>query len=804
MPSVPIPFSLLVGDGAVGYAIGDLTCTYRDAGAPVPPEVAAHAAHLVAERQRALGRSLTNEPSYRLTGFEVASPDGAAGRHLRLHLARTNYFEFVSTNLALDAPLLAGGRSIRESLIRDVTSLAESPLANPLSVMIIVVSQTDQVAILPRRSQHVAFDQGCRQASAGGAMRLAVDCDEALAPSPFVAAQRETAEELGVRLPLEAIRFLGLGVDTRTGEPELLGVAHTRLSAADLKQAYRAARAGNDEFDSISLVPFTILEVGRLLTGEDWCPGDWVCCWLALVAAFGAEQVSRAVTWHTCHGVRLPALPPPEARRAPGRNLRERLQTWRKGAPLPLRMGWGAVRRLRRRYWLWDHPEFKTWYASLQETERWPRERLEALQLERLRALLEHAYAHVPYYHRVFDERRLKPADITTLEDLRALPILTRDDVRRNIRDLVARDVPPDRLHYMMTGGTTGTPLGFYWERDVTFPHEEAFRYRQWRWAGYRFGDRIAYLRGYEIRHRAPDGRPAFWDYIAAENALVLSIFGISERSLPLYARKLRAFRPRFIQGYPSALTLVARHLLAQRITDIRPRAIFTEFENLYPEQRAAIQEAFGCPVLAGYGHTERAVDAVECLARDGYHISMEYGIVELTDARGQPVAAGEPGFITGTGLDTYCMPFIRYQTDDVARLTDRYCACGRHMPLLSDIVGRWQHELIVTRDDRYIPITSMNVHSDAFEAVEQYQFLQERKGELIVRLVRRPSYAEADTQKIIAALQAKFRGEMDIRVVFVPEIARTRLGKFRLLDQKLDVAPRLVEDDPIKMLRAT
>ncbi len=797
MKRMQVPFALLIGDGVVSFGVNKVVCEHDEALFEIPPELAALVDQQVSERQRMLGFELTNEPSYRLGNFAVQSGANGAAPTLRLHLQRSNYFNFVATNLSLDRPILPGGATIRERYVHDITRLSDSPLASSMSVMVLLISTPDKMALLPRRSEHVAFDQGCLQVSGGGAMRLAVDSDEALNPSPFVTAQREMAEELGVRLPLDSIRFLGLGVDTRTGEPELLGVAETPLTVEQIRHAYSEAKHGNDELDDVVFAPFTPEAVGRLLIEDQWCPGDWVCAWLALVEAFGQERMAQVLTWETCHGVVLPLPPGAQAVLAaqageaiPEPGLLEKLRQWRKGLPLPVRMAYGWIKRQsgRGRHWLWDNAEFKQWYTDLMETQWWSREQLENLQLVRMQHLLRHAYDNVPYYRRLLDERGLKPTDFTALSDLQKLPILTKEDVKRNLRELVARNVEPSRLYYMMTGGTTGTPVGFYHERGITYPHEAAFQYRQWTWMGYRFGDPIAYIRGRDTKHRDWAGRPAWWDYEAADNALLLPVYNMSEATLPNYVQKLREFRPRFLEGYASAFERLARYMLAEGIRDIRPKAVISESENLYPAQRALIEQAFGCPVVAGYGLSERAADAVECDRREGYHISMEYGIVELTDEDGNPVPPGESGFITGTGLDTHCMPFIRYQTDDVARFADHECSCGRHMPMLTDLVGRWQHEVVVTADDRLIPITGLNVHTDAFDNVAQYQFYQEKKGELILRVVRLPSYTEGDTRAILQALQAKFRSGMEVRVVFVPEIEKTRRGKHRMLDQKLSV----------------
>jgi phenylacetate-CoA ligase len=803
MRTVQIPFKLLAGDGKASYGFGNVVCEFDGTKHAIPAEIAELRSKIVTEREQALGFELTNEPAYRLAGFGLENPTNgnAAQSKLHLRLQQTAYFDFVSTNLTLDRPVLADGSTVRAKYVRDITALETSPLANSMSVMVLLVSQPDKMALVPRRSNHVAFDQGALQASGGGAMRLAVDRDSdhlSLRPSPFVTAQREISEELGFRLPLEAVRFLGLGVDTRTGEPELLGVAETKLSVEQLRQLYREAQEGNDELSELAFVPFELEPMGQLLAEDKWCPGDWVCVWLALVEAYGADQVAQFVTWDAVHGITLP-MPQGyvETEVEAEADLRARFKEWRKNLPLPVRKAYGRIRRMRSQHWVWSHPEFLKWYNELLETQWWSREQLEELQLVRLQALLSHSYEHVPYYRRIFDERKLKPADFKSLDDLQLLPILTKEDVRQNLRELVAVNIDPNQLYFMMTGGTSGTPLGFYHQKDVTVPHEDAFMYRQWSWVGYNFGDPLVYLRrSTPLKHLDKYGNPAWWDFNTDENSLVLSLFHLSEETFGEYVEKLRTFRPRFIQGFPSVLEMLSRYMIEHHITDVRPKAVLTECENLYPAQREAIHQAFACPVLAGYGHSERAVDAVECEQANGnYHVSMEYGILEITDEDGRRVPDGKSGFITGTGLDTHCMPFIRYQTDDVGRVSDEACACGRKSPLLVDIVGRWQHEVVITSDDKLVPVTSLNVHANTFQNVAQYQYYQERRGELIVRLVKLQDYTEADTQRILQVFNSKFRGKMDVKIVFLPEIARTKRSKHRMLEQKLDLQERIPQE---------
>ena len=110
---------------------------------------------------------------------------------------------------------------------------------------------------------------------------------------------------------------------------------------------------------------------------------------------------------------------------------------------------------------------------------------------------------------------------------------------------------------------------------------------------------------------------------------------------------------------------------------------------------------------------------------------------------------------------------------------------------MIEDIVGRWQNEVVLTADNHLVSVTSLNVHANTFQNVAQYQFLQEKQGELVLRIVRLQGYSEVDTQRILDIFNLKFRGQMNVKVVFVDEIARTSRGKHRVLEQKLNLRER-------------
>src|SRR5665648_516292 len=90
-------------------------------------------------------------------------------------------------------------------------------------------------------------------------------------------------------------------------------------------------------------------------------------------------------------------------------------------------------------------------YNFLQESQWWSKEKLEEYQMRELEKLLKHAYENVPYYRRVFDERGLKPKDIQSLIDLKKLPYMTKEIIRDNLEDLIARNYPRSKLQYITT-----------------------------------------------------------------------------------------------------------------------------------------------------------------------------------------------------------------------------------------------------------------------------------------------------------------------------------------------------------------
>lgn len=432
-------------------------------------------------------------------------------------------------------------------------------------------------------------------------------------------------------------------------------------------------------------------------------------------------------------------------------------------------------------------PAFLKTYNLLKKSQWWDSRRLEEYQMRQLTRLLEHAYAHVPYYRRVFDERGLKPSNIQDFNDLRKLPCLTKETIRDNLADLRPASYPLSRLEYTTTGGSTGIPLGLYYERGVSRAVEWAFVKAMWDRVGYRFRDRCVILRGNVVSGAAAG---MLWEPALFGRWLIMSSYHLTKATAPQYIDEIRRFRPAYIQAYPSSIIVLADFMEKHGVgTFPGLRAVLCGSENLYPWQRELIEKALGCRVYSWYGHAERAALAGECEHETAYHIASEYGYIELLGKDDRPVTAdGETGEIVATGLTTFAFPMIRYRTGDVAEPFSEPCRCGRAYPRLKGVSGRLQ-EIIITGRDRRISMTAINMHSNVFDNVAQFQFFQEKKGEVVFNVVTKNGYGEGDTNNIRAELLRKLGDDVRLELRFVDNIPRTGRGKYRFLVQKLPVS---------------
>lgn len=435
-------------------------------------------------------------------------------------------------------------------------------------------------------------------------------------------------------------------------------------------------------------------------------------------------------------------------------------------APLPWRQ---LIRRSRE-----SGPQFILSYLGMLRRHRLPPEQIRRYQERRLERILRHALERVPAYM----EAPGTKVSVKRGEGFRALdrfPVLDRSALVERWNQFVAVNASRYSPKLVRTGGTTGKPVSVYLDgRTRALWNMMSLLRRQW--AGSKPGDRLVVFPA-SIGH--PQGSIHFeTDYKLdhLESTLFLNGTRLDDRRLREFARVLDEFRPHLLRGTSSLLVLLARALNSLHIR-LRLRAVLTGGELLSDEQRRYLEETFDCKVYDWYNMWENVATAVQC-AKGSYHLIPELSSVEIL-RNGRPCQPGEVGEIVGTHLGNRSMPLIRYNMNDLASPVGTSCSCGRNTQTMVLIGGKGR-DLIITPKGYVLPVARLLTATPVPTLpVEKLQFYQERKDEVVVKIVRGNGYTEDDTKRLMAELDKMFDGAVKISLEYVEDIPRTPSGKY-------------------------
>ena len=429
---------------------------------------------------------------------------------------------------------------------------------------------------------------------------------------------------------------------------------------------------------------------------------------------------------------------------------------------------------------LMHYKVFRETYNFLKKSQWWNKEQIEKYQIQELSKLLIHAYDNVPYYTKIFDKLGLKPKDIKLISDLNKIPFLTKEITKENLEDLKAINYTKSKFEQLTTGGSTGQPLVFYVEKDVSLSKKMAFAKLWMDWTNRSFFDKCVYITGEDIPYK----------FKLFGRNLILSSFFMNEEYLPIFIEKIRKLKPKHILGYPSAITNLAIYMKKNNLSSFpNVKAIVCLAETLNEWQRNLLEEFFQCRVYNQYGLLESVALGGTCKYSNNFHMFPEFGIVELIGKDGKLVTKeGEMGEIVATSFISYIFPFIRYKTGDLGIYSSKKCKCGRNYPLLSSIEGRLQ-EFLVSRTNKLVNLTGAYglIVKSSLNVIE-CQLYQETPGEIVINIVKEENYSDSDTKFILENFQKKLGDGFSFSVSFVDHIPLTPRGKYKFLIQRIPI----------------
>jgi len=424
-------------------------------------------------------------------------------------------------------------------------------------------------------------------------------------------------------------------------------------------------------------------------------------------------------------------------------------------------------------------------FRSLMQSQWWSQDQLEAEQWKRLKAMVTHAYEHVPYYRDLFDHIGAEPGDIRSRDDFAELPLLTKDAIREAGARLEARGSQAEGRYRNHTGGSTGVPLSFV--QDQTYRNWGSGELdRNYRMCGYQPGWPQVFLWGSDYDsavHSSVKGR--IQDLVL--NLKWYNTFGLTEPEIVEIVRDLQVFRPQLIVGYVSSLVMLVRiaHELGLELPSVS--AIQTSAEVLTDDARSLLQDAFDTHCFDRYGCREVGNIAHECDAHDGLHLLMENNYVEFV-----PLDSGlETYQIVVTNLRNRAMPFLRYATGDTGNPMAGPCSCGRGLKKMTGLDGRVS-DIIVAPSGRLI-------HGEFFthlfygaQGIRQFQVEQMTTERLMVRVA---TVSDADFRAIRDAVTPLILRHGDpgfeVRWERVESIPTAESGKYRFTLSHVPISTR-------------
>ena len=409
-------------------------------------------------------------------------------------------------------------------------------------------------------------------------------------------------------------------------------------------------------------------------------------------------------------------------------------------------------------------------------------DQLREFQWKELRALLKHAYEFSPWYRARFVELGMTPDDVREPADFAGLPPISREDIVANREEMHATNYR-GRTYEHRTGGSTGKPLGFYINRN-SYDWRVAVSRRGYDWAGCEEGRRHFYVWGAPLRRQPLRERVKTRLNDAALRREIFSSYKFSEQGMAECVERINKFRPSTLIGYTNALHVLAQHVIEHGKAIAPLGAVITAAEGVNAQQRAAIEKAFRAPIFVSYGSREFMLIAMECEQHAGLHISSDNLYVEVS-AGDRLAAVGDAGELLVTDLHNFGMPLIRYRIGDIGVQKAGFCPCGRGLPLLDRVEGRVL-DMIRTPDGRVVPGEFFARLFREFDAVKQFQIIQERLDTVVIKVVLRTGCRADELPRLDLETQKVLGASITVNVEFVPEIPLTASGKFRVSVSKL------------------
>ena len=414
---------------------------------------------------------------------------------------------------------------------------------------------------------------------------------------------------------------------------------------------------------------------------------------------------------------------------------------------------------------------------------------LRSLQQQKLRKIVNYAYHNVPLFKKRFDEAKVKPESIKTLDDVKKIPFTIKNDLRDNY-PLGILAVPQSRLYSLhASSGTTGKPIVMAYTRG-DLERWGRLTGRALDVAGVRKGDVVQNMYGYGL---FTGGLGLHYGARAVGANIIPTSTGNTKRQLML----LKDLRSSVVTCVPSYMVYLCEASRAEGYEPKRDFALRIGVFGAEPwseEARKRIEDAFGLCAHDIYGMSELYGPGVgiECEEKNGLHVWGDEFLVEtINPDTGDVLEPGKEGELVFTMLSREAMPLLRYRTRDLSRVFEEECSCGRCHPRIQRIKGR-SDDMLIVGGVNVFPSQVEHVLMNIPSLGDQYQIIVSHKelDRLAVKVETSSDKLNDRTllKQIQDDLQAVLGINADVELVEFGTLPRSEVGKARRV---IDLRPK-------------
>ncbi|MGB5982582.1 MAG: hypothetical protein WBG46_10615 [Nonlabens sp.] len=382
-------------------------------------------------------------------------------------------------------------------------------------------------------------------------------------------------------------------------------------------------------------------------------------------------------------------------------------------------------------------------------------------QKQKLQLMLNFAIQNVPYYKKVGS---------TNYEDF---PPIDKTTIAEKEAEFFSTTYRSSDYELITSGGTSGVPANYFSPRK-RYKNEYAYFHFLWEKVGYKNQLR-AVLRNTKLPankdHKInPITRELVFDAFRNTDAYFLKIYEI-----------IKQYKLAYLQAYPSSAYNFLNFCNQNNLDVSFLKGIFLSSEAYLDYQQKLFEKELNLKVISVYGHAERLILIYRDLNTGDHYVFNQYGFFDLIDENEDSITEeNKLGEIVGTTIDNFGYPIIKYRTGDYTSYKN-YDPNGIHT--LNEIVSRRNDMKIYNEDGSYVSPTALNMHGSFYTKIRGMQYVQKRKGELTIKIVKSKHYEIADENFLRDFMKNRFASSTRIKIEYVDKMKKTSSGKNLLLE---------------------